>query len=105
MEWKQILSELVGFVKDAAPALWAIYRRQVFVYGIKSLFFSAFFCVTSIKVYRATKDSNDEDIEWLGIFGTFVFVCISVFLFAYGLERLANPDYYVIQMMLMAIGK
>lgn len=126
MEWEQILSELVGFVKTSAPALWAIYRRQVLVEIVQCALWLAcsLWCCFALEKLgkRLMKLHNDAEEKrkqnahytlksdmdigaWIA-WGTSVLCAfISLALVSGIIGYIINPDYYIIEMMLMAIGK
>jgi len=124
MEWEQVLGELIEFVKSAAPQLWEIYRRQVFV-GVAQCVLACILLIIAIVVlfrigssamkrYREAEEekrrnryasTSSDDIGAIFAWVTAgVLVALLLVLFNSIIGRAINPDYYVIQMLLGTIG-
>lgn len=116
----KLLTELINMVKNAAPALWAIARRQVLVESIEWAIGFVFFvglCVLLLiwwKHINAWKRSEDfggysDDAEydtqkWIIIAMSVLMACINVLVIlpeVYG--RLINPDYYAIYVLIRLV--
>ena len=119
MEWEQILTELVRFVRDAAPPVWEIYRRQVVIVSVQYTLWALVFCgigFLSFKTGNAAMKKYKEVSRDCHSFSTgdvaaylmwAIAALLSAIAFAFASDtigRLINPDYYVIQMMLSAVG-
>jgi len=109
MEWESVLGELVAFIKNVAPDIWAIYMRRVYInawgFGIAAIFVLA----TVIPVIRGgnkAKLSNDYDTRdsaafyyTLGV-GLLAIALLCAFL---AFSRFVNPEYFVMQDLLLSI--
>jgi len=106
----RVLIELVEFVKNAAPAVWAIAVRQVYVRAWMNLAVSivalVLFIVSSVytkKLWLETKDLYYSEKEpLLAITVSLAIVTFLIFIFC-GLASIPyfiNPQYYAIQVLL-----
>ena len=115
MEWSELFNELVELVKTAAPALWAIARRQVYAEAVGEIFAAlAFGAITYVclcmfrwfksKAVDPKKDCYDRDGWWVGtvcsaiaaggfFFGVLIPLCNAI-------KYLINVDYYAIQILI-----
>lgn len=110
MDWQQVLGELVGFVKEAAPAVWMIYRRQVVVQVLQYGLWAVTAAIASVALFRLGKRVAKLDEYDADLFATMAYFCfaiavvLSITFVCNVLGRVVNPDYYIIEMMLSALN-
>ena len=110
MEWQDILTELVQFVEQAAPMVWAIARRQVLVRAIQDVLWmigSGALTIRLLNLGRSSWRKYKEDerssydmaaiaayvgVVTCGFFGLY-FLCTVI-------GQFVNPDYYAIKLLL-----
>ena len=108
MEWESVLGELVAFIKNVAPDIWAIYIRQVVLEGTAYLAGSIGLLLMSLWLFRTAKrqpTSKYGDELSAGFFTGLG--CIALFftglcLFS-ALNYFMNPEYFVIQALLRLV--
>lgn len=112
-----LIQQLIDLVKQTAPALWAIARRQVLVESIEWAIGFVFFiglCVLlliwweHINVWKRSEDfggySDEESFstqKWIIIAMSVMLTFVNVLVIlpeVYG--RLINPDYYAIHVLI-----
>jgi uncharacterized membrane protein YidH (DUF202 family) len=111
----QVLQELVEFVKTASPVIWEALYRQVYVIAASRLLWAIGLAVLIYGALRFAKTAwawHEEDGGFAD-YNQLAYVCyvISVVLgtAAFGLVvsafmRLANPNYYAINLILYKLG-
>lgn len=110
------LQRLIEFVEAASPVIWAAYFKQVYVHTAVNLAWALVMggCVPLLvrarkyceKKYEAQDHFDSWEIgvalAWVGIVST-AFIAIGLTLSAAG--RLANPEFYAIQLLLNGLGQ
>lgn len=115
----ELLRELIEFVQQASPMIWETLVRQVYVQAMQSAVWSVFWLLlvgVSVKALAwFNRRDHDGDLVMVDEYGTnaehALGVVFSIFtalvasvLFFYCVvdfvSRLANPDYYAIQLIL-----
>ena len=110
MEWQDVLAQLVEFVENAAPMVWAIARRQVVVSIAEHILWflgTSGFAWYGFTFFKREKNKDDYDDLFLDkphVLFAGAFACVAVPV-AFGLliaiiSRLVNPDFYAIQLLL-----
>ena len=105
MELKELLAELVEFLKALAPEVWATGVRQVYAsaastgVAILALMIIAGFVGYGVRIAMEKSDKDPDCIGWAfggGLILIVLFVVIVV-LIAQVVPTLINPNYYAIQ--------
>jgi len=112
MEWQDVLAQLVEFVENAAPMVWAIARRQVVVSIAEHILWFlgvggfAWWGIRLGKKWRKSFVADEilDTPEGFAVMLAVIFAYIAVPV-AFGLliaiiSRLVNPDFYAIQLLL-----
>lgn len=109
---ENILQQLIDMVKATAPALWAIYIKQAYIYGAQEIAWSIVFLVLGTILFRIGKNEfrklkKDKNYDAGGGYFAFVGTAITWIAFVLTLvgavAKFVNPEYYAIQIMLSAI--
>jgi len=92
--------ELVEFIQQVGPDVWAVMVKQQIISGISTIVLWILACVGFVGSYKLQKRTNDETELIAGItgcvlcgFGIFV---LTVVVFADALPKLLNPQYYAL---------
>jgi len=105
MEWKDVLGELVTFVKTASPEVWRILIKQVYIIAAQNLI-GVGVCVTlAVLLFKAAKSTTlayheDDGVDYLMV----MIFSIATILLAAAIARLINPEFYAIQYLLQSLG-
>jgi putative Mn2+ efflux pump MntP len=105
-----LLQELIEFVKNASPTLWAIYVKQSYVEGIGSLAFFVVLLVVGVivvkiglkvKKQKELEDSYDDNsFHWFLISIGITLVGASIVVFFSSIGYFINPEYQAIQLII-----
>jgi len=104
MEWESVLGELVAFIKNVAPDVWAIYMKQVVLNGIAYLAGGIALLVGTIWAFVAARKAKLEyEDDFLSgmimLLSCMILFCAGACLFA-ALNHLVNPEYFIIRSLL-----
>src|SRR3990167_10230393 len=105
---EESIKELIEFIKNISPQVWAILIKQVYVEAFQLiLWFAALTSSSAIlfklgKKFWAKHESIDYDIDWVMVSGasyvlSAVIGFIGLALIIEGISMLINPEYYAIK--------
>jgi len=103
---EELLRELIEFVKDASPVVWAALYKQVYVQAIQGLLWmSAPIIFLLLLLKRKVREWLSEPIEiaiwgWALRLAAFLLV---ILLLGYAIGRFINPDYYAMKLILTTL--
>lgn len=104
MESNELLQELIKLVEQAAPQLWQIAIRQVYVEVIKNMLIFLFLVtliILLIKVYKKVESYKlDLELKAVVIFVVVVLCGFLIFNLYAIIARLINPQFYAIELLL-----
>lgn len=109
MELQDVLTQLVLFVEEAAPAVWAIAMKQVMVRTIKRIVWTILSAIAVPFLWKLAKHQrelhDDEfDLYDAGYVLSLIAMAVCIILgIANGLAiigYLLNPEYYAIELLL-----
>ena len=95
----EILSQLVTFVKDAAPAVWAMTRQKILMEGVWNLLFAIFLILCGVFLTTAAKrlkDKGDYDWGYLAFFAMIIYGASVVAIYK-PIMYFFSTDYYVLK--------
>jgi len=99
-ELRKTFVELVEFIQQVGPDVWAIMVKQQIISGISTIVLWILACVGFVGSYKLLKRDNCEAEVIAGVagcilcgFGVFVLTGI---VFAEALPKLLNPQYYAL---------
>ncbi len=100
----ELLHELIKLVEQAAPQLWEIAIKQVYVEVIKNMMILLFLVILNIfliTVYKKILNYKlDVELKALVILGVVVLCGFSIFNLYAIIARLINPQFYAIELLL-----
>ena len=107
------LNEVIEYIRNLAPAVWAILMKQVYSNAIVNAIASAIFIVTTIAFLQSIrfcikKQEKDSYSGWeMGILflamGVFITSIISLVTLVSAFQYLFNPEFYAIQQIIQTI--
>ena len=113
MDWRDLLEELISLVETAAPKLWEIAIRQVYVEAIRNavwVVFAAIFVVVCWRLLKYFSKHQGQDLfdGWeidklepaLSVFGLTISLLILVYNTNELISKLINPAYYAIEILI-----
>jgi hypothetical protein len=114
MEWKDMLQELINLVQQAAPKLWGIAVKQIYVQAIQSAIV-AISCVIPFgacmkwllwarsnmgkEIFNGAYTVDEEHVMW-PIFFMLIIFCIFVAFVIASISKVINPEYYAIELLI-----
>ena len=110
---EEVLSQLIAFLQEASPLVWATLIKQVYVEAVADLIWAIGLIVVCILLaklgnYGRKESEKDKYSEW-GFWFWFVYlssafaVLISFSLFVSALMQFVNPEFYAIRYILQQI--
>lgn len=99
-ELRKAFVELVEFVQQIGPDIWAIMVKQQIISGISTIVLWILACIGFIGSYRLVERKDHETKILLGIAGCAlcglgVFI-LTIVVFTHALPQLLNPQYYAL---------
>ena len=111
----QVLQELVDFLKAASPVVWEALYRQVYVIALSKIIWAfglAFLIFGAMKLSKKAWEWHEED-NGFGDYNQLAYFCygfrvivgvVSFGLVVSAIMRIANPNYYAINLILQKLG-
>jgi len=106
MEWEDILWELIELVENAAPKMWQIAVKQVYVQALQKYIISGILLLSGVFLFfnteRLNKKNEEEDNSYSGEWRFLHLITIILFIIILGETTAAigcsiNPEYYAIK--------
>lgn len=111
----ELLSELIAFLKDVSPAVWATLIKQVYVEAISMLAWAAALLIAyavqiRVIVYGKRQVEKDRYSAWKEVtfvfYGTLIITATVAFGLVVGaIKWFANPEFYAIRFLLDRLGQ
>ncbi len=101
----ETLKLLVEFVRTASPVIWEAVYRQVYVQMFNNfmgiVFFSAvYICLLKFARWVGKEDEDSDDATTIKVIGTLLYILVLIMFIVGIVNRLLNPDYHAIKILL-----
>jgi len=100
-ELRKTFVELVKFVQQVGPDVWAIMVKQQIILGISIIILWMLACVGFVGSYKLLKRNGSSDVDLIvGVVGCVLcgvgVFCTTIMMFDSILPKLFNPEYYAL---------
>ena len=105
----KLLRELIEFVKNASPVIWAALVKQVYVVALQHAIWiivpiTSLIVFFSRQIKEAVEDDNTGELTFYVWIFRIVALIVMIGLASAAIARVINPDFYAIQLILDSLG-